>query len=287
MLFSINGTHPHIFKQRSMSQNGKMLVQNIQLVLGLLYHVSISQNGGDHLCKECRHLEHDLILTRDRNKEFHIFQHTTRHSEMASTGSSMSDWHENCTCPLLLPTTQSSSGEGGLETSQQETVLWSDNSHHPYSSHLSLHSPLHVVQKHTPEHCTANPGQEGCKVQTMDKGYQLHPLHVASYNIWNVNSLSGVEESYDGRITRLGKVSGCIYLDIVSFILRPSHFHANRIITHKIFVWKPEGLGEDAKEGKENIKFHASKYYNRYIHVYSLLLLSPLVMDIRLSIVSL
>lgn len=192
-----------------MSQSGKSLVQNIQLVLGLLYHVSIFQKGGEHLCKECRHFEHNLILTRDRNKEFHVFQHTTRHSELTFTsGSSMSDWYKNCTCPLLLhKRTQNLNKEDGLNTNQQESLLWSGEPYHPYSSHLNPYSPLHKVQTHKSEHCAANPDQSGeCKVQTTDKEYQLHPLRIASYNIWNVNSLSGVKEGYDGRIARLGKV---------------------------------------------------------------------------------
>lgn len=192
-----------------MSQNGKILVQNIQLVLGLLYHVSISQIGGDHLCKECRHFEHDLILTRDRNKDFHIFQHTTRHSELVFTsGSPTPDWYKNCTCSLFLPRKTKILNQEGLNANQQESLLWSDEPHHPYSSHLNLHSPLHILQKHKPEHCTVNSGQGGgCKVQTTDTEYQLHPLRVASYNIWNVNSLSGEKEGYEGRISRLGKVS--------------------------------------------------------------------------------
>ena len=192
-----------------MSQSGKILVQNIQLVLGLLYHVSIFQKGGEHLCKECRHFEHNLILTRDRNKEFHVFQHITRHSELTFTsGSSTSDWYKNCTCPLLLhKRTQNLNKEDGLNTNQQESLLWSGEPYHPYSSHLNPYSPPHKVQTHKSEHCAANPDQSGeCKVQTTDKEYQLHPLRIASYNIWNVNSLSGVKEGYDGRIARLGKV---------------------------------------------------------------------------------
>ena len=190
-----------------MSQNGKILVQNIQLVLGLLYHVSIFQKGGEHLCKECRHLEHNLVLTRDRNKQFHIFQHTTRHSEQTlPSGSLTSDWFKNCTCPLLLSKrTQSLNKEEDLNTDRQEGILWSGDPYLPYSSHLN--SPLHVVQMHKSEHCAANPDQAGgCKGQVTDKEYRLHPLRVVSYNIWNVNSLTGVEEGYDGRIIRLGKV---------------------------------------------------------------------------------
>ena len=192
-----------------MSQSGKILVQNIQLVLGLLYHVSIFQNGGEHLCKECRDFEHKLVLTRDRNKDFHIFQHTTRHSELTLTsGSSMSDWFKNCTCPLLLPKrTQNLNKEEGLNGNQQDSVLWSSELYRPYSNHLHPHSSLHIVQTHKSQHCAADPDQVGeCKVRAMDKEYQLHPLRVASYNIWNVNSLSGVKEGYDGRIMRLGKV---------------------------------------------------------------------------------
>ena len=193
-----------------MSQSGKILMQNIQLVLGLLYHVSISQKGGEHLCKECRHFEHDLILTRDRNKEFHIFQHTTRHSKLTFTsGSSTSDWYKNCTCSLFLPRrTQTLNQEVDLNANQQESLLLSGEAHHPYSSHLNPHSPLHMVQKHKSEHCAIDQGQgEGCKIQPMDTEYWLHPLRVASYNIWNVNNLSGVKEGYEGRISRLGMVS--------------------------------------------------------------------------------
>ena len=188
-----------------MSQSGKILVQNIQLVLGLLYHVSIFQKGGEHLCEECRDFEHKLVLTRDRNKDFHIFQHTTRHSELVLTsGSSMSDWFKNCTCPLLLPKRTKNLNKEDLSRNQQESVLWSSD---PYSSHLNSHSSLHIVQTYKSEHCAANPDQVGeCKAQAMDKEYQLRPLRVTSYNIWNVNSLSGVKEGYDGRITRLGKV---------------------------------------------------------------------------------
>lgn len=192
-----------------MSQSGKILVQNIQLVLGLLYHVSLFQKGGEHLCEECRHLEHKLVLTRDRNKDFHVFQHTTRHSKLSlMSDSSTSDWFKNCTCPLLLPKrTQNLNKEESLKKNQQGSILWSGEPYHPYSSHLNPHSSLHIVQTHKSEHCAANSDQVGeCKVRMMDKEYQLRPLRVASYNIWNVNSLSGVKEGYDGRIARLGKV---------------------------------------------------------------------------------
>ena len=181
-----------------------MLVQNIQLVLGLLYHLSVSQEGGGHFCKECRHFEHDLILTRDRNKEFHIYQHTTRHTELILTHSIV---HENCTCPPVLPRrTVYLKNEDSLRTNRlQDNFLWSTNHpHHPHSSHLNPGSPLHMVQKRKPEHCAARDGK--CKVQTVDTRYQLQPLRVTSYNIWNVNSLSDLQEDYESRISRLGKV---------------------------------------------------------------------------------
>lgn len=205
-----------MFKQRSVSRSGQLLVQNIQLVLGLLYHLSISQEGGDHLCKECRLLEHHLILTRDKNKDFHIFQHTTRHSEPTFSGP---EWHEiateNCTCSLLTPgKTHASIGERQFAPDQGETLLWTDESHHlhPYNSHLHFYSPLHTLQKYEDGHCAIKPGQVGCEFQSVDKQHQLRPLRVATYNIWNVNSLSDVKESYEGRITRLGKVSQQILL---------------------------------------------------------------------------
>ena len=195
-----------------MSKSGQLLVQNIQLMLGLLYHVSISHQGGDHLCRECRLLEHDLILTRDRNKEFHIFQHTTRHSGLSSAASPASlERHEvvfeNCTCSLLPPRMQNlmSNGEGGVASSQQDTPFWTDESHHAYGSNLNFYSPLHIAQKHEGGHCTiTSESSGGCHFQKLR---QLHLLRVATYNIWNVNSLSDAKESYENRIARLGKVS--------------------------------------------------------------------------------
>ena len=193
-----------------MSKSGKLLVQNIQLVLGLLYHVSISHQGGNHLCRECRLLEHELTLTRDRNKEFHICQHTTRHSELTlATSLPSSKRHEvvfeNCTCSLMPLRTHTSSDK---KSRQQDYLTWMDESRHAYSSNLNCYVPLHVEQKcYGGEHCIVKPEGTSCQFQTTEKLHHLHPLHVATYNIWNVNSLPDVKESYDVRIARLGKVS--------------------------------------------------------------------------------
>ena len=195
-----------------MSRSGQILIQNIQLVLGLLYHVSISHQGGNHLCRECRLLERDLILTRDRNKEFHIFQHTTRPSELIlATSPTSSERHEvvyeNCTCSLMSLGTHTSSVEGSVTSSHRDPLMWMDESHHAYSSNLNFYAPLYVAHKDG-GHCTVKPGGSGgCQFHTTEKLHHLRPLRIATYNIWNVNSLSDIRESYDGRIARLGKVS--------------------------------------------------------------------------------
>ena len=172
-------------------------------MLGLLYHVSISHQGGNHLCKECRFLEHDLILTRDRNKEFHVFQHTTRHSKLVDPGLTTSYRNgvviENCTCSLMSLKTGIIDG---LTSDLKETLTY--KSHHHFIGYKNVYSSLYV-QKHNNSHCSVKPDQNGgCQTQTSQ---QLHPLRVATYNIWNVNSLSDVNESYEDRISRLGKVS--------------------------------------------------------------------------------
>ena len=226
LLFSHNGTHPHLFKQRSMSKNGQLLVQNVQLVLGLLYHVSLTSNhGGDHLCEECRLLHHDFTLTRDRNREFHIFQHTTRHSEVISANSHASGVYlENCTCSLL---SHEKSGASYSTLTHQDTLLWSGESHHTHGDHVGVYSPLQMSKD---GHCVVTRDEgEGCLSQTAKSNRLYRPLRVATYNIWNVNSLSGVKESYEDRITRLGKVNS-----IVSMLISLSvHAFLVKVVNHR------------------------------------------------------
>lgn len=99
------------------------------------------------------------------------------------------------------------SGDGGV-TSSQQPYTWTDEADHlGYSSHrkLDLGSFMH---KHEGSHCAVESAGQGshCWFQTSESWRQSRSLRVATYNIWNVNSLSHLNEIYEDRIARLGQV---------------------------------------------------------------------------------
>ena len=126
------------------------------MVLGLTYSFSLICNGSHW---SSRVLEYDFIVSRDRNRDYHIFK------------------------------------QASLEDSKIKLLRHSIIGYHDLSEETNTCSnrvtPLFFIpplQQHLPVN------------------FSVQSLLVASYNIWNVNSVNAEGESYEMRLKRLRKV---------------------------------------------------------------------------------
>ena len=141
---------------------GRGYVQRTQLIVGLMYTFTINSN---HTVED---MEYQFMVTRDRNKEFHIYKQT----KVASMGH-LGDY-------------QHTIGDGDTCIDKGAFLPWAD-----------LLPPL----------------------LSKPQSSSMQSLKVASYNIWNVNSLRHEGDKYEDRLGRLGKVR---HLNIVVHNCYPS-----------------------------------------------------------------
>ena len=141
------------------------------MVLGLLYTFTLVPPA-------CPELEYKFTVTRDRNKQYHMYQYT--HSYTGVT-QEVSGLKVGKTCKLFYEQQQTTE-ESCVQTSEESCGQTFEQSF----------------------------GQS-CNISGRQSSGQSYTNHnnmfsVATYNIWNLNNLPG--EEYEDRLERLGKVSG-------------------------------------------------------------------------------
>ncbi len=171
LYFSLDEEVPFILQQMVITSKERVRMQRKQVVLGALYSFTVTWPGQDCLCTE-----HSLTVTRDRNKVYHVYQHS-RHGSMVGV------W------------------EKGRLTDKSIASLTGRTSANIAHSH-ALEVPFALPCN---QYCSLdNTGVFGVH-EIVDLGIR-NPLllHIATYNIWNVNRLP--MDSYRERLRRLQKV---------------------------------------------------------------------------------
>ena len=170
LYYSDDGVKPTTFLQHLLVGD-KAYVQRIQIVLGLLYTFTLVPPA-------CPKLEYKFTVTRDRNKQYHMYQYTHSYTGVTQEGVGLK---VGKTCKQFYEqqqTTEESCGQTSEESSGQSCNISNRHSGQFYANHNNMFS-------------------------------------VATYNIWNLNNLPG--EEYEDRLERLGKVSGSLYIMLVSY----------------------------------------------------------------------
>ena len=157
------------------------------MVLGLLYTFTLVPPA-------CPELEYKFTVTRDRNKQYHMYQYTHSYTGMTQEVSGLK---VGKTCKQFYEqqqTTEESCGQTSEEscgqTSEESCGQTSEESCGP-TSEQSFGQSCNISNR-----------------QSSGQSYTDHNnmFSVATYNIWNLNNLPG--EEYEDRLERLGKVSG-------------------------------------------------------------------------------
>ena len=78
LYYSDDGVKPSTFLQH-LVVGDKAYVQRIQMVLGLLYTFTLVPPA-------CPELEYKFTVTRDRNKQYHMYQYTHSYTGMTQEG---------------------------------------------------------------------------------------------------------------------------------------------------------------------------------------------------------
>ena len=178
LYYSDDGVKPSTFLQHLLVGD-KAYVQRIQMVLGLLYTFTLVPPA-------CPKLEYKFTVTRDRNKQYHMYQYTHSYTGMTQEVSGLK---VGKTCKHFYEQQQTTEESCG-QTSEKSCVQTSEESCEQTSEESLMHS------------CNKS------NRQSSGQSYTDHNnmFSVATYNIWNLNSLPG--EEYEDRLERLGKVSG-------------------------------------------------------------------------------
>lgn len=206
LLFTEDRQMPHLF-QEMVPLNGKISLQRFQMVLGLQYTFSALWLRGS-LCEHCPQVERNFVVTRDRNKKYHIFRHTSayldehhyreQHTHKTTCSSDTSGQLDDDT------TTNHIHIEDACSDSLNFNPFWS------YSSMLKDTDPkcscVHVDNPQS-ESCTRDKANSESTSQCIHPRDQCSRLKIVTYNIWNVNGIQDLEESYEDRLNRMGKVS--------------------------------------------------------------------------------
>lgn len=144
LYFSLDNVSPFLHEYESISHiSGRQHIQQKQLVVGLMYLFVLSYNNS----LNTETIESHFTVSRDRNKKYHIFKHTTQFLSALQNQRKLSQEVSVCRTQISLP--------------------------------LKF---LHPISFNVPS------------------------LRIASYNIWNVNSIDTEGESYESRLSRLSKV---------------------------------------------------------------------------------
>ena len=200
MLFTKDHQSPHLFRE-VVPLNGKVRVQQFQLVLGLQYTFSALWQRGS-LCDHCPQVERKFAVTRDKNNKYHLFQHTSSsqgehcsRTDHPPTHSDVNRKHQENLVSSQIHTEYSYSSYLNYFTSW----VYTSTIQSAFSKSTSLCAKVPDVARdrarhHSSLHCD-NP-QDQCKA-----------LKIVTYNIWNVNGLNDLGEVYEDRLQRMGKVS--------------------------------------------------------------------------------
>ena len=170
LYYSDDGVKPSTFLQHQLVGD-KAYVQRIQMVLGLLYTFTLVPPA-------CPKLEYKFTVTRDRNKQYHMYQYTHSYTGVTQEGVGLK---VGKTCKQFYEqqqTTEESCGQTSEESCGQ------------------------TFEQSFGQSCNIS------RRQSSGQSYTNHNnmFSVATYNIWNLNNLPG--EEYEDRLERLGKVSG-------------------------------------------------------------------------------
>ena len=172
------------------------------MVLGLLYTFVL-------VPRVCSELEYKFTVTRDRNKQYHMYQYTHGYTGTTQEGDGLKV-RQNCKQFQSYKQTSQHSCRQTTEASCFETTEQSCGQ-----------STEESCGQTTDQSCGQTSDRQSCGQS------RNNMFSVATYNIWNLNNLQG--EVYEDRLERLGKVSGypihnvtysCFHSLIHSFITR-------------------------------------------------------------------
>ena len=187
------------------------------MVLGLLYTFVLVPPA-------CLELEYKFTVTRDRNKQYHIYQYTHGYTGMVQEGDGLKVGQ---TCKQFQSCTQISEHSASEELCEQTTEELCRQS----TERSCGQSTEESCGQTTEESCGQTSEQsfiQSCNISDRRSCGQSYTdrnnvFSVATYNIWNLNNLPG--EVYEDRLERLGKVSGSP-IDNVSYSVSISCFHS-------------------------------------------------------------
>lgn len=207
LYYSDDDVKPSIFLQHLIVGN-KAYVQRIQMVLGLLYTFVLVPPA-------CPELEYKFTVTRDRNKQYHIYQYTHGYTGMTQEEGGLKVGQ---TCKQFQSYKQTSEHSASEELCRQTTEESCGQSTEELCGQTTEESCRQSTEescgRSTEESCGQTSEQsfiQSCNIsnrQSCGQSYtnRNNMFSVATYNIWNLNNLPG--EVYEDRLERLGKVSG-------------------------------------------------------------------------------
>lgn len=183
-----------------MLSGNRVVVQRLQVVLGIQYRLVIVKNDTE-ASNSCCLYGHQFDISRDKNKDFHVFHYTTVSGRELMKSS------------VVHQTTM----EKCNSIDHLNCLLADRSMEHKYS----LKSPFVGGGVSSESIDTAHWGASTFPIDGAERfGGNLSPtdstadfrgtLRVATYNIWNVNGLANLER-YEDRLQRLRKVS-CILI---------------------------------------------------------------------------
>ena len=186
------------------------------MVLGLLYTFALVPPA-------CPELEYKFTVTRDRNKQYHMYQYTHGYTGMTQERGGLKVGQ---TCKQFQSYKQTSQ-HSHRETTEPSCVETAEESCGQTSEQLCGRTTEESCRQTTDQLCGQTSEQsfiQSCNIsdrQSCGQSYtdRNNMFSVATYNIWNLNNLPG--EVYEDRLERLGKVSGepipnVTYIQLVS-----------------------------------------------------------------------
>lgn len=167
------------------------------MVLGLQYTFSALWWRRGSPSEDSPHAEHNFVVTRDRNKKYHVFKYTSVHGNVLGE-------HVGNTEKISQPNSNAASQSHANDSSN---LFWATNKHARYSKWSG--------KFHGDQHAGRNDGSVGDSAEHCAQSQQCGNLKIVTYNIWNVNGI--LEDSYEDRLKRMGEV--CIEISMHSLML--------------------------------------------------------------------
>ena len=170
------------------------------MVLGLLYAFVLVPPA-------CPELEYKFTVTRDRNKQYHMYQYTHSYTGVTQEGGGLKVGQ---TCKQFQSYKQTSEhsaseelcGQTTEESCRQSTEQSCGQSTEESCGQTTEESCGQTSEQSFIQSCNIS-DRQSCGQSCTDRN---NVFSVATYNIWNLNNLPG--EVYEDRLERLGKVSG-------------------------------------------------------------------------------